>query len=436
MDHTKDDYHMKRLGVIGYGGRLRSMVGEVAKFGRDVEVVAIVDPAEAQLREQFSELLQGVTFYPEAATMLDAAELDGVMIGTRCDIHTDLAIQVLERNLPLYLEKPVSMNEDQLQRLHAASRANEPKVVVGFPLRTSTLCQQVKEMLDSGVIGSVENVQAINNVPFYGSNYFHGWMRDDSITGGLWLQKATHDFDYLTYLVGKVPERLVAVESKTVFTGDIPAGLHCVDCDLYTTCPESQYNLFSLQGILDDLQHPTDWWQGRWQCSFAVDTGNHDSATAILQYASGAHLTYTQNFYSRRTPARRGATFVGYTGTLEFDFYRGDITVHHHHTGRVERHDYSGRESRLSGHPGGGSAGGGAHFGGDMELAKDFLGLLFGEGDSRATLEDGLLSAQLCLMAKRSCETSQFQHYMPMHETGNGTHGRLEAMKTVRGHRA
>jgi predicted dehydrogenase len=377
-------------------------------------VVAVVDPAEEQLRKSFPDLLANVTFYADAATMLDQAELDGVMIGTRCDVHTDLAIQVIECGLPLYLEKPVSMNEDQLHRLYAASQQYEPKVVVGFPLRSSTLLQTVKEIVDSGTIGTVTNVQAINNVPFYGSNYYHGWMRDDSITGGLWLQKATHDFDYLTYLVGELPERLVAVESKNVFTGDMPAGLYCLDCPKYKTCPESQYNLFTLQGIMDTLENQEDWWAGRWQCSFAVDTGNHDSATAILQYASGAHLTYTQNFYARRTAAKRGAMLIGYEGSVEFDWYRGDITVHHHLTGRVERHDYAGREGSVTGRPGGGSSGGGAHFGGDMELAKDFLNLVYEEGESRATLEDGLISAQLCLMAKRSCQTSAFQQYVPL----------------------
>jgi predicted dehydrogenase len=407
----------KRLGIIGFGSRIRHMVGELQRFGRDIAVVAAVDPAEADIRARFPELTEGVTFYPDAATMLDQAGPDGVMIGTRCDLHTDLAIQVMERDLPLYLEKPVAIDEVQLQRLYAASQRNEPKVVVGFPLRASTLCVAVKEILDSGVIGTVENVQAINNVPFYGSNYYHGWMRDDSITGGLWLQKATHDFDYLTWLVGQLPERIVAVESKTVFTGDMPAGLYCLDCPKYTTCPESQYNLYTLQGIMDSLEQPQDWWAGRWQCVFATDTGNHDSATAILQYASGAHLTYTQNFYARRTAAKRGATLIGYKGTVEFDWYRGDITVHHHLSGRVERHDYAGRELPHTGRVGGGASGGGAHFGGDMQLARDFLDLVYGEGASRATLHDGLISAQLCLMAKRSCATSQFQQYVPL-----GTH--------------
>lgn len=417
----------KRLGIIGFGSRIRYMVNQVRQFGRDLAVVAAVDPAEQAIRQRFPEMTEGVTFYPDAGTMLDTAELDAVMIGTRCDIHAELAIQVLERGLPLYLEKPVSINEEQLHRLYAASRQHEPKVVVGFPLRSSTLLRAVKEVVDSGVIGTVENVQAINNVPFYGSNYYHGWMRDDSITGGLWLQKATHDFDYLTHLVGQVPERIVAVESKNVFTGDMPAGLYCLDCPKYMTCPESQYNLYSMQGILDTLERQEDWWAGQWQCSFAVDTGNHDSATAILQYPSGAHLTYTQNFYARRTAAKRGAMLIGYEGSVEFDWYRGDLTVHHHLSGKVERHDYSGREISYTGRPGGGSSGGGAHFGGDLELARDFVGLIYGEGESRATLEDGLISAQLCLMAKRSCETSQFQHFVPLatqlREAGSDTPG-------------
>jgi predicted dehydrogenase len=391
---------MKRLGVIGYGGRIRHMLKTIDTFNTDATVVAAIDPAEATLRERFPEQLQNVTFYEDVDTMLDEAALDGVLIGTNCVYHTPYAVKVLARDLPLFLEKPVAISEEQVAELHAASVASKSKVVVSFPLRMSQLCVMAKEILESGVIGTIENVQAINNVPFYGSNYYHGWMRNEALTGGLWLQKATHDLDYLNFLIGKTPERMVAVESKTVFTGDMPAGLYCLECPVRGTCPESQLNLFHMQGIIKDMHDAEDWWDGRWQCSFAVDTGNHDAATAIMQYASGAHATYTQNFYARRGAAKRGATFIGYKGTVSFDWYTDEVVVHHHHTARVERH-------RLE------SAGGG-HHGGDHELAHDFLAVLNGTGESRATLQDGLLSAQMCLMAKRSCETSQFQPFVPL----------------------
>lgn len=391
---------MKRLGVIGYGGRIRHMLNEIDRYDTGATVVAVIDPAEARLRERFPDQLENVTFYDDVDRMLDEAEVDGVLIGTQCVHHTPYAIKVLRQSLPLFLEKPVAINEQQLAELYSASRESASGTVVSFPLRLSHLCQMTKDILDSGVIGTIENVQAVNNVPFYGSNYYHGWMRNEDLTGGLWLQKATHDLDYLTYLTGKPPARIVAVESKTVFTGEMPAGLYCLECPVNDTCPESQKNLFYMQGILDDMHNAEEWWDGRWQCSFAVDTGNHDAATAILQYESGAHTTYTQNFYARRGAAKRGATFIGYKGTVSFDWVTSEVVVHHHHSPRVERHTLG--------------VGEGGHHGGDRELAHDFLAILYGTGKSRATLEDGLLSAQLCMMAKRSCQTSGFESYQPL----------------------
>src|SRR5690606_27094514 len=165
---------MKRLGVIGYGARIRHMLGTIDKFGTDATVVAVVDPAETALRLRFPEKLEAVTFYDDVDRMLDEAGLDGVLIGTNCLYHTPYATKVLARNLPLFLEKPVAIDEGQLAELHAAALASSSEVVVSFPLRLSELCNITKGIIDSGVIGTVENVQATNNVPFYGSNYYHG----------------------------------------------------------------------------------------------------------------------------------------------------------------------------------------------------------------------------------------------------------------------
>src|SRR5262249_44973967 len=145
--------------------------------------------------------------------------------------------------------------------------------------------------------------------------------------------------DYLNYLVGQPPRQVCAMESKTVFTGDMPAGLRCLDC-AREDCPERPSATES------------------WLCAFAVDTGNHDSASALIRYASGVHAVYTQNFYTRRGAAARGATLIGYRGTLKFDWYRDELTVHHHHSGRVDTH-------RFESGPGEG------HHGGDSALARN-----------------------------------------------------------------
>jgi predicted dehydrogenase len=368
---------------------MRSVLGTLDKFKADARVVALLDPRAEEYRAAYPEALADARIFADADLLLDDGGLDGVLIGTRCSLHAPYAIKVLERGLPLFLEKPVATSWEQLRALEAAHAKSRSLVVVSFPLRVSAMCETARAIVDSGAIGTIEHVQAVNNVPFYAGGYYHGWMRDESETGGLWLQKATHDFDYLNSLIRQRPVQVVAMESKTVFTGEMPAGLRCVDCPRQEACPESPRNLFYLQGITKSVE------PNEWRCSFAVDTGNHDSASALVRYESGLHLTYTQNFYTRRGAAARGATLVGYRGTLKFDWYQDELVVHHHHSNRVERHRFETT--------------GDGHHGGDQELAHDFLQTVSGRGPSRAPLEAGLLSVAMCLAARDSCRASAFQ---------------------------
>ncbi|HLU34507.1 MAG TPA: Gfo/Idh/MocA family oxidoreductase, partial [Thermomicrobiales bacterium] len=116
---------MKRLGVIGLGKRIRWILQEIDKFATGAKLVAAIDPAEESIRARHPEVVEGVTFYDDVDRMLDEAGLDGVLIGTNCLYHTPYAIKVLERNLPLFLEKPVGINEEQLAQLNDAMRASK-----------------------------------------------------------------------------------------------------------------------------------------------------------------------------------------------------------------------------------------------------------------------------------------------------------------------
>jgi hypothetical protein len=126
-----------------------------------------------------------------------------------------------------------------------------------------------------------------------------------------------------------------------------------------------------------------------------VDTGNEDSGSALIEYETGMHVSYSQNFFARRGAATRGATLLGYKGTLQFDWYTDEVKVHMHHTPRVETHRVDSKA--LS------------HGGGDTVLAQSFIDVMRGAGDSVAPLEAGLLSVLMCLKAKNSAQTRSFQ---------------------------
>src|SRR4051794_25484173 len=99
---------MSKLGVIGYGRRMRHMLQVIDRYHASAEVVAVLDPNEVELRAAFPDALAGVSFCDNVDQLLDDHQLDAVLIGTRCTLHAPYAVKVLERHLPLFLEKPVA----------------------------------------------------------------------------------------------------------------------------------------------------------------------------------------------------------------------------------------------------------------------------------------------------------------------------------------
>ena len=79
------------------------MLGTLERFKADTRVVAVVDPGAEALRREFPDGLADARIFADADRMLDDGNLDGVLIGTRCAMHSPFAIKVLDRNLPLHL---------------------------------------------------------------------------------------------------------------------------------------------------------------------------------------------------------------------------------------------------------------------------------------------------------------------------------------------
>jgi predicted dehydrogenase len=361
------------------------------KLNAGTEIVAICDTRNEQIKKQMEDAgkdITGIGFYSDADELLDKGKLDGVMVGTRCSAHATMAVKVLARNLPLYLEKPVATNMQDLVMLRDAAEKSSSKVVVSFPLRVTPLVLLAKEIIDSGKIGTVEHVQAVNNVP-YGSVYYQTWYRDENETQGLFLQKATHDVDYINYLVGIKPTMICAMTSKQVYKGEHPAGLKCNDCTEWDSCLESPFHMHYTKQEKECVE-PNDQ-----LCGFAVDTGNEDSGSAIIRYESGMHAVYSQNFFARRGAGKRGATLLGYKGTIEFGWHTDELKVHMHHSPRTETYKMETPPT--------------SHCGGDVVLVNNFIRAIRDGAESVSPMNAGLLSVLMCLKAKESAETNVFQ---------------------------
>ena len=380
------------VGIIGFGkrskdGLCKSMRNYGAIEGNDsFRVVAIADiRPEEELREGLESIGFGdARIYKTPEEMYENETLDGVIIGTRCSLHTKMAVINAKYGVPVLLEKPVATTDEDLERLCEICPEMDYKTVVSFPLRCSPLAIKTKEIIDSGILGTISQIQAINNVP-YARCYYHEWYKDEKETGGLFLQKATHDLDLIQFLLGDSlkPVAVSATESKLIFKGDMPAGLRCRDCDKMDTCTESTKNVASY-----GEKTPDD------RCCFAVDTGNHDSASIMVQYENGMHAVYSQNFVARKGAGRRGVRIIGYNATVEFEFNSKCIDIFYHNENKTEHIDMSEKCSS-------------SHSGGDLIMANAFFNIMKGQR-STTPLSLGILSAKLCLAARRSAAENVF----------------------------
>ena len=252
-------------------------------------------------------------------------------------------------------------------------------------MRSTPLFRAVMEVFDSGRLGVVNQVQAFNYVPYGGTYYAAPTYRDVEVTGGLWLQKATHDFDYLNSLLG-APAAVSAVMTRMAYGGDVPHHLRCSGCDRAATCPEIPAGI-ARRGDSGGVG------AGDHLCVFGDRIALQDAGAALVAYESGAHASYTQNFLSRRSAGSRGAVVTGYEATLSFDWYTETATVINHHDDRVD----SLQVSATSG-----------HLGGDEALARNFVEVCLGRDESRTDLSAGLLSAAMCLAARESAHTQRW----------------------------
>lgn len=357
---------MIKLGVIGFGSRISGIVKTLVAHDPEFHVTGVVDPDESSARARLPEADRTeAKFYPSLSTLVKRGQPDALLIGTRCDLHARYATAAAATGLPLFLEKPIATSMRQARGIERAWKDVESEVVVSFPLRVSHLCHEAKQRLDAGVVGRVEHLLATNYVP-YGNVYFDRWYRDYRITQGLFLQKATHDFDYLSFLAGSPIVKVAAMMSQGRVHQDKtlePAG-----------------------GNPDVAYYP--------EIGTPVTGMNEDSSSALLQFANGAQGVYTQVFYTRGKAARRGATVSGLHGTLQFDWYDNNLRVVPH-APDTEPESYQPPEGQE-------------HFGGDAILAANFCDVVRGKAYSASPLRAGLQSVYACLAARRSAETGRF----------------------------
>ena len=128
------------LGVIGAGGYVPAMLlphfkTEAVEF-RSIATASGVSAHNVGKRFGFEYAVSS------ANEVLDDAAVNLVLIGTRNATHAELARAALQRNKHVFVEKPLALNDDELESVLSAAVQSSGKLMVGFNRRFAPLAQR------------------------------------------------------------------------------------------------------------------------------------------------------------------------------------------------------------------------------------------------------------------------------------------------------
>jgi predicted dehydrogenase/threonine dehydrogenase-like Zn-dependent dehydrogenase len=126
-------------------------------------------------------------------------EVDLVLITTRHNSHAALAIEALRNGKNVFIEKPLALNKEELDKIIEVYKQSGKTITVGFNRRFAPLAAEMKKAL--GNTNTPMNIVATMNAGFIPSK---SWVHDLEFGGGRIIGEACHFIDLITYLTGSM----------------------------------------------------------------------------------------------------------------------------------------------------------------------------------------------------------------------------------------
>ena len=194
-DSNKNISDSKGIAIVG-AGNFTKMTMLPAFKGLDAQFETIISSGGVSgtaLAKKFS-IAKSSTNYDE---VLQDETINSVLITTRHNLHAPMVIKGLNAGKNVFVEKPLALNNEELQNIVDAYESSNSTLTVGFNRRFSPFATKMKAVL--GQSETPINVIATMNAGMIPSNV---WVHDLAIGGGRIIGEACHFIDLITYLTG------------------------------------------------------------------------------------------------------------------------------------------------------------------------------------------------------------------------------------------
>jgi predicted dehydrogenase len=202
--------------LIGAGQRGTEAYGPYAlQHPEQLRFIAVAEP-DLDRRERFA---RQHNIYPDNQFQTWEPLLAGPRLGqaalvcTQDQQHTAPAVAALRRGYDVLLEKPMATTPSECRHLVEVAGETGQQLHICHVLRYTTHFQQMREIIQSGVLGQIVNVSHRENVSWWhmSHSFVRGNWRKTAESAPMILAKCCHDFDILTWMLDRNCECLSSV---------------------------------------------------------------------------------------------------------------------------------------------------------------------------------------------------------------------------------
>ena len=201
---------MKQInwGFIGCGEVTEKKSGPAFNEVEGSQVVAVMSRSEQKARS-YAERHHVRKWYTDAQELIDDPDVNAIYIATPPSSHATFAIMAMHAGKPVYIEKPLAASYNDCIRINRISEQTGVPCFVAYYRRYLPYFKKVKEIINSGTIGEIINVQVRFSVPprylYYKSGKEMPWrVQPDIAGGGYFYDLAPHQIDLLQDFFGVI----------------------------------------------------------------------------------------------------------------------------------------------------------------------------------------------------------------------------------------
>ena len=138
-----------KIALVGFG-----LIGKkhaaIVQNNKNVELVGVVENDKSLINNKNFNF----RFFNTINELLKNEKIDGAIIASPTPLHYEHAKKILEKEIPILIEKPISNTSKEAYELIELAKKNKTKILVGHHRRHNNLIKEAKIISDD-LIGKI-----------------------------------------------------------------------------------------------------------------------------------------------------------------------------------------------------------------------------------------------------------------------------------------